>query len=95
MHGHKDEWIRDRVKWKLADYKLASPEVLVFGEGAEGEGTSLRRIAELRSAGLPILAFWRSDELWTLLGSEKIVWRETGKPKSYYSMNCTGLLNTG
>lgn len=73
MQGHKDEWIRDRVKWKLAGFDLSSSEVIVF-EDDGGAGANLRRIAESRSAGLPIMAFWRSEELWTLLGSEKIVW---------------------
>jgi hypothetical protein len=77
MHGHADEWIKDRVKWKLESFKLSSSEVLIFEDG-KSEEMGLRRIAESRSAGMPIMAFWRSDELWTLLGSEKIIWKQCG-----------------
>jgi hypothetical protein len=75
MQGHKDEWIRDRVKWRLTDYFTKSSSEVLFFEGGSYADSTLRRIATLRSVGLPIMAFWRSEELWTLLGSEKIVWQ--------------------
>jgi hypothetical protein len=78
MYGHDDEWVESRVKWKLTKLKLSCSEMLVFGEGTEAIEADLRRIAESRRAGLPIMAFWRSEDLWTLLGSEKIVWTRKG-----------------
>lgn len=79
MHGHADEWIADRVKWKLKCFTHQLADILFFTDSDDEEANRLRHISEERSAGLPIMAFWRSADLWTLLGSEKLVWARNGQ----------------
>lgn len=62
MHGHTDEWVANRVKWKVSDFLRQPSELLFFDSADNDEANRLRRVAEQRSAGLPIMAIWRSDE---------------------------------
>lgn len=78
MRGHSDERIADRVKWKLASFTRQPPDTVLFTNGDDCRAEGLRRVAEDRSAGLPIMAFWHSADSWTLLGSEKLVWSQRG-----------------
>lgn len=79
MRGHSDEWIVNRVRWKLRGFANLPSDVLRFDTVECAATQALRRIAVERGAGLPIMAVWRSDELWTLLGSERLVWRRSGQ----------------
>jgi hypothetical protein len=79
MHGHADEWIEDRVKWKASAFTYRRSDILFFAGHDDDTRTALRHVAADRSVGLPIMAFRRSDELWTLLGSEKLVWARNGQ----------------
>jgi hypothetical protein len=79
MHGHADEWIANRVKWRVKDFIRQPPDILFVNGDEDERATSLRTVAEDRRAGLPVLAFWRSSDVWTLLGSEKLVWTRDGQ----------------
>jgi hypothetical protein len=71
MHGVSDKWIANRVKWKMR--KFSSPEMILFPDDENPSPPSLRDVAAAYGAGTPILAFCRSNDLWTLICSEKLV----------------------
>jgi hypothetical protein len=77
MHSHTAEWIASRVKWKMR--RFSSPEMILFPEGETPFASTLTDVAAAHAAGMPIMAFWRSNDLWTLIGSDKLVWAWDGE----------------
>ena len=77
MQGHTAEWIANRIKWKMR--RFSSPEMILFPEGKNLLASGFCDVAAAHATGTPILAFRRSNELWTLIGSEKLVWAWDGE----------------
>src|SRR5208337_481614 len=75
-----DKWIAKRVRCKMR--RFTSPEMVLFPEGEIPVAHHLHDIAQIQAAGIPILAFWRSNELWTLIASEKLVWVWDGEVRA-------------
>ena len=77
MQGVSAMWIANRVKWKMR--RFSTPEMILFPSDKALPSAGLRDAAEGKAAGVPILAMWRSSELWTLLGSETLAWAWDGE----------------
>lgn len=69
-----NEYIAKRIKWKADKYSLPTEFSFFFNELSSDKISSYKQLLEGRDIGFPVLFFQATNNRWTILGTQKIVW---------------------
>jgi hypothetical protein len=79
MKGFSDQWIKDRILWAAKRNSLPMGMTSIYDD-SQNLPESLRLHAHL--SGIPVLVLVSGEDLWTVLGSQRIVTMEKGHVKT-------------
>ena len=66
----KSEFYKDRILWRVNKHKLFKKRCLEYSELSQMQ---IRRIQAFELQGIPILAFWKHENQWTILTSVEVL----------------------
>src|SRR5262245_36252306 len=74
-----DGWIENRILWKAGKHGLPAGRTRLFIDLSPADRGPLEAAASARGVGRPVLASLGSPDLWTVLGTSKILSRHHGR----------------
>src|SRR5437868_2182172 len=72
MRGHVDEWVENRMLWKLAQSLPDRSSVYVFSENHCRFPAELVHCEAINDLGIPVFAILGTEN-WSLFGTRKII----------------------
>ena len=70
-----DEWIESRITWKAGKHNLPAGRTWLFTDLPPTDRSRFEAAAAKCDLGRPVLVFLESPDLWTVLGTKKIMSR--------------------
>jgi len=77
----KDDWYRDRILWRAEQNSLFSKTCCKFSDLPNNCALIIKEI--IIEAFSPVIAFWESQDAWTVLGTRTIFSFHDGKLSSF------------
>lgn len=74
-----DDWIENRILWKAGKHSLPSGHTHLFTDLPAADRGPFETAAAQSHLGRPILVFSGSPDLWTVLGTRKIMSQHHGR----------------
>jgi hypothetical protein len=83
MRGFSDEFLEQRIIWKIEQTAPSKLEKLLYKESQQFLPEAARRFGESGDIGRPFLAVVDNDTRWTLLGTEAVVYQNNDAVRAF------------
>lgn len=66
----KSEFYKDRILWRAQQHHLLQKKCLTYSQLTDSQ---LKKIIAFSPKSVPVLVFWNSETLWTVLTTEEVL----------------------